>query len=406
MRHAADLPANALPRALRRSLGLHLRWLAGAATPSTDAGVAQPARRALKLAAALPPYAALQLAHAGGFVADRALYPADRQQPIVAPLFVLGIPRSGTTLVHRLLAADRASFRSMRAWEALLAPSISERRFWQAVGAADATLGGGGRRLRDALIRRASGDFDTVHSVAADDAEEDYLALLPLAGCFLAALAAPDAPALWRLATLNRAPLGERQLLLGAYRRVLQKHLYASGGSYRLLSKNAAFFSWAGALAETFPDARFLICVREPEAALASQLSAIAGASQWLGNDVDAQAQRFARIFAGGYRHLADSRAQYRQRMAVVATDDLRTAPGATLDAALAHLGIAQSPALHEALMRADNQAAEAPPPRRAPEDLPAPPATLLAAMQRDHARLYRARQRPAFVPEPQEHSA
>lgn len=406
MQPAIELSADALPRALRRSLGLHLRWIAGATTPAADAGVARPASRALKLAAALPPYTALQLAHAAGFAADRVFFRAEREQTLPAPLFVLGIPRSGTTFVHRLLAEDSTRFSSMRAWEALLAPSVSERRLWQALGAADTALGGAGRRLRDAIIRRAAGDFDAVHPVSADDAEEDYLALLSLAGCFLAALAAPERPEVWRLSALHRAPETERALLLGAYRRILQKHCFASGDGRQLLSKNAAFASWAGALATTFPDARFIVCIREPEAALASQLSAIAGASRALGNDPGMQAERFARVFADGYRHLADSRERLSERMAVVAIDELRARPGATLDAALAHLGITQGPTLRAALARAEANAAQAPQPRPAPTDLPAPPATLLAAMKRDYARLHEARQQPASFREPQEHSA
>jgi hypothetical protein len=404
MQGVFDYPADALPRALRRSLGLHLRWLAGAVHP--DAGVARPANRALKLAAALPPYAALQIGHAAGFAADSLFFRAERRQAIPSPLFVLGIPRSGTTFVHRLLAEDSARFSSMRAWEAVLAPSVSERRLWQSLGAADAVLGGAGRRLRDALLRRAAGDFDAVHPISADDAEEDYLALLPLAGCFLAVLAAPERPELWRLAALDRAPEDERALLLGAYRRILQKHCFAAGWGRQLLSKNAAFASWAGALAAAFPDARFILCIREPEAALASQLSAIAGASHALGNDLTLQARRFAQLFAGGYRHLADSHARHRERMAVVAIDDLRARPGATLEAALTHLDIARTPALRTALARAEATAGQAPQPRPAPTDLPAPPATLLAAMKRDYARLHAARWQPDSFREPQEHSA
>lgn len=406
MQPTVDLPADALPRALRRSLGLHLRWLAAAAFVGSDEGVARPARRALTLAAALPPYAVLQLAHAGGFAADRLLFRAERQQPVAAPLFVLGIPRSGTTFLHRLLAEDSSRFTTMSAWEAVLAPSVSERRCWQAMGTIDATLGSPGRRLRDALIRLAAGDFDSVHPTGADDAEEDYLALLPLAGCFLAALAAPERPELWRLAALDRAPEGERELLLGGYRRILQKHCHASGHSRQLLSKNAAFASWTGALAESFPDARFILCIREPEDALASQLSAIAGASRSLGIAPAMQAEAFARIFAGGYRHLADSRARFPERMAVVGIHDLRAAPGATVSAALRHLGVTQSPVLRASLERADSDAAQAPAPRPVPAELPEPPAALLAAMQRDYARLHAARQKPASLDEPQEQSA
>jgi hypothetical protein len=49
------------------------------------------------------------------------------------------------------------------------------------------------------------------------------------------------------------------------------------GPDKRLLSKNAAFAGMAGALRETFPDARFVRCHRDPRAVVPSQLSSIQG---------------------------------------------------------------------------------------------------------------------------------
>lgn len=42
--------------------------------------------------------------------------PELRERPIVAPIFILGFPRTGTTLLHNLLAADRRN-RAVRLWE-------------------------------------------------------------------------------------------------------------------------------------------------------------------------------------------------------------------------------------------------------------------------------------------------
>jgi hypothetical protein len=42
--------------------------------------------------------------------------PEIREQPIVAPVFVLGFPRTGTTLLHNLLASDPRN-RAIRLWE-------------------------------------------------------------------------------------------------------------------------------------------------------------------------------------------------------------------------------------------------------------------------------------------------
>src|SRR6266513_6069657 len=52
---------------------------------------------------------------------DRQLYPEIAQQEIREPLFIVGLPRSGTTLLHILLAADPAH-RAPLTWE-VMSPS-------------------------------------------------------------------------------------------------------------------------------------------------------------------------------------------------------------------------------------------------------------------------------------------
>jgi len=56
------------------------------------------------------------LAHRLRFYADRARYPEIAQQKISAPIIVTGLPRSGTTILHSLLAQDPAA-RSPLRWE-------------------------------------------------------------------------------------------------------------------------------------------------------------------------------------------------------------------------------------------------------------------------------------------------
>src|SRR6266699_6065537 len=52
---------------------------------------------------------------------DRQLYPNIAHQEIREPLFIVGLPRSGTTLLHNLLAAD-PEHRSPLMWE-VMSPS-------------------------------------------------------------------------------------------------------------------------------------------------------------------------------------------------------------------------------------------------------------------------------------------
>lgn len=293
-----------------------------------------------------PAFLLLQIIHWIGFLLDECFFSEYRRIRVEAPLFVTGVPRGGTTYVHRTLARDSKHFTTLRTWEVLLAPSIIERRFWKMLGRVDRALGGFGRRATQWLTTRICGDFDHVHSVGFDAPEEDYLLLLPAAGCFILVLAFPFSPELWHLARISELPDETRHRLLVFYRRCLQKHLYEEGRGRRLLSKNAAFGSWIPELRTSFPGARFLLCVRPPESALASQLSSLAPGRRAFGSDPDGTffASQFQALFE---RLHADLRNNLRETastdLAVIDQRDLRHHPREVLRDALEKLGVQPS---------------------------------------------------------------
>lgn len=216
---------------------------------------------------------------------DTLLFPGFRHLAIVEPLFVAGIPRSGTTFLHRLLAGDQQRFTTMTLWEVLFAPSILQRRFWLTLAKLDRRLGAPLATLLHWLERKALGGLDGVHKTGLGEAEEDYLALANYLGCFLLILPFGDS-SLWQLAYLDRdAPAAEKQRLLGHYRALVQRHLYVHGADRTFLSKNPSFTPWLHSLAEAFPDARFIACLRTPLEAVPSQISSILiGARIFSGN--------------------------------------------------------------------------------------------------------------------------
>jgi len=231
--------------------------------------------RILVMAVFLPPFALLQLVHWIGLLLDEILFPRYRRVEIREPLFVLGVPRSGTTHLHRVLARD-PQFTTFSTWECLFAPSVTERRLWLGVGWLDARLGRPLHRLLDWLEGHAFGGLDHVHRMSLGDPEEDYFALMPVLACFILILPFPMDPFLWRMGTFDRdMPPADRRRLMAFYRGCLQRHLYVNGAGKRLLSKNAAFAPLAGSLRDTFPDARFLVCLRTPTETLPSQLSSV-----------------------------------------------------------------------------------------------------------------------------------
>lgn len=341
-------------RTLAEGFGLYLSWWLRALVRWRDPLAPMSFRRAVILLLGMPLFLLVQLIHAICLMLDELLFPGYRKVVIKQPLFVTGIPRSGTTFLHRTLAVDHARYTTLTTWEALLAPSIVQRKIIHALAWLDKRLGGQGQRGVHALTRWLAGGLDDIHEVGLEAAEEDYLALLPVAGCFIMLLAFPGASGLQQLGHLDRQmPPARRQRLLSFYYSCLQRHMYMDGGQRCLLSKNAAFGSWLEGLNDWFPDARFILCVREPLAALNSQITSIDSAQGVFGSAVnkDAFQQLFADQFAGTLEAMADTLAAWpAERAALVDMTDLGTAPGEVIPAMLERLDIALSDTLEQHL--------------------------------------------------------
>lgn len=227
----------------------------------------------LAVLALFPVFLLLQILQIAFLAVDHLLFPRFRDTPIKRPVFVIGVPRSGTTFLHRRLAADSA-FTAPQTWEVLGAPSISLRYVVRTCARIDRALGAPVARGTRWLAERWVSSVSEVHPVGIRDAEEDYLGLLPAGGCFFAYLLFPHAAWFRSLAHLDTLPEARRERLLQAYHRLLQRQVYAHAGA-QLLSKNAAFASWGPYLRNRYPDAVFVICIRAPEEALASQLTSL-----------------------------------------------------------------------------------------------------------------------------------
>lgn len=343
-----------MPGLFLRSLCRQLGWILNGLLPGRHAGAPLGARRLLFLLVICPLFLCYQLWHWACLFLDEVFFRGYRACVVEAPVFITGIPRSGTTFLHRTLASGSEQvFTTFTTWEAVLAPSVTERKLVWLLERIDHVAGSPAKRLLERLTARFAGDFNAIHAVDPGAPEEDYLCLLPAASCFILLLAFPYAPWLRSLAMFDTmAPGSQRELLL-YYRRCLQRHLYCAPKGARLLSKNAAFGSWTGALRQAFPDARFILCVRTPERALSSQLSALRPARQLFATDPDGSltARVFFGIFLHNYRQLAAFIATEREdQSAVVDLSDLAAAPAEVIREVIRRLDLPCSPGMERAL--------------------------------------------------------
>lgn len=205
-----------------------------------------------------------------GWALDRLLYPAAARQEIREPVFIIGNFRSGTTFLHRLLATD-PRFRTPQLWELYLAPSVTWRKLFRGIASLDQRLGGWLTRFVRWLDRTTI-DTHPMHPTSFFLPEEDDLIYYHIWSTylFLSFFPLPETIVPYRRYDLE-IPASRRQRDMRYYRSMVQKHLYAYGGG-QYLAKNPAQTPKIRTLAETFPDARFIYLVREPDEVLASSL--------------------------------------------------------------------------------------------------------------------------------------
>ncbi len=249
------------------------------------------AKRVAMLLFFVPVFILVQAFHWIGFLIDEILFRGYRKTSVDNAVFITGVPRSGTTVLHRTLARD-SRFTTFSTWELFFGLSVSARKAIMCLGRIDKFAGSPLRRLISMVERKRMASFNQVHHTSLFEPEEDYLALCPIMSCFILVLPFPRLDLLWNMAYFDRSmPEKEKRIILKFYKTCLQKHIYVHGQSKRLLSKNASFSGAIGSLSKAFPDARFICCTRDPAETIPSVLSSMKSGMKMFG--VGSEESRF-----------------------------------------------------------------------------------------------------------------
>lgn len=270
----------------------------------------------------LPLFIGLQLSHWLGFLIDAVLFPSYRRISIDKPIFLTGVPRSGTTFLQRTLAKDKR-FTTVTLWEALLAPSISERYLFKLLGWIFRPLKSVSKLFRWSFFKK----MNSIHELGLTEAEEDFLLLLPIFSCFIQMVLFPQYPTVWKLAFFDlEVGSVKKKIILNFYRRLIQKHLYFHGSDFRYLSKNPSFTSMIESLIEEFPDAHFIGCYRSPTETVPSQFSSLQPAFDLLKQDIQESPfkQNIIQMLHHYYQILGQQRRSNEQRLLLVEMSQLK----------------------------------------------------------------------------------
>lgn len=234
--------------------------------------------------------------HAVCFALDPLLFPSLRRTRVVAPVFILGHARSGTTLLHRLMSRDEERFSAFRLYELFL-PSLLEKRLVRAAGALDRRwLGGALERRVRAWEERRFGKTRHVHPMSLFEPEEDdgVLTHSCASGAWIVRL-----PYLGELDFyhVDELPERKRRRLMGFYAECVRRQLHLNGPGKTHLSKNPIFAGRVESLLETFPGARIVVPFRHPFETIPSLLE-LMRVSWRMRRWTDAEMERSLRVLA------------------------------------------------------------------------------------------------------------
>lgn len=202
---------------------------------------------------------------------DQLFYPEHQTQDISQPIFIIGNFRSGTTLLHRLLALD-PQFTGMKAWEIYLAPSIFQRRLFHWSMKFNRLFGNPLQKLINAF-EKALQQYSYMHKTGLNEIEEDGHLLLHTWSTYNLFAFFPFPELIRNYIYYDEAvPEEQKELDMTYYQEALKRHIYAHNGK-RYISKSPDYSPKVKTLHKKFPDAKFINIVRSPIRVIPSSIS-------------------------------------------------------------------------------------------------------------------------------------
>jgi hypothetical protein len=177
------------------------------------------------------------------------------------PIFIVGLQRSGTTLLHRLMAAD-PGLRALISWQAV-APAPVPKRLWHRQ---DPRINSGVFAQR--IFRYMAPDFFAVHAVDAMSPEEEILLLDYTFLC-------TTSEAMYHIPSYVRWLEAQDQTPAYRYFKKLLQLLLWQAPADRWILKTPHHLEWLETLFAVFPDAKILQIHRDPQKTMPSFCSMI-----------------------------------------------------------------------------------------------------------------------------------
>jgi len=293
---------------------------------------------------------------------DKIFYPQLQEQNVKQPIFIVGNFRSGTTLLHRLMAKD-SRFTGMKTWEIFLAPSILQRKFYRWILRINRFIGNPIKRIINSFENILK-KYAYIHPSGLNKIEEDGHIFLHLFSTYNLFAFFPF-PELIRnyIYYDEEVPESQKEVEMSYYQGILKRHMYSNQGK-RYISKSPTYSAKVKTLHKQFPDAKFINLVRSPLRVIPSSVSMFSRHWKIYGEpeedypqtapEVICEQAKFWYIYPHQYLKTLPS-----DQYVMVRYQDLTANPKATIENIYKKLGLEMTPKYRQVLSEESEKAKE-----------------------------------------------
>ena len=277
------------------------------------------------------------------FIDDRRQKPALKHVRIERPMFILGLPRSGSTFLHSLIAQDPAVHAPLT-WEMILPsppPTARDRDNDPRIA-----------RVEDiySAMGQLSPEILALHPSGARQPEECHLMMEIM-------LLGDNLPACWRMPAFNKQRAATDSMLGYRTHRMVLQNLHSTHLAERIVLKNPGHVFYLRQLLDTYPDALLVQTHRDPAKVIPSVAALLVAMRKASSNDApppDKIAMGNLRAFADGLTKAIEFRRQpgMNERFYDVHFRQMIADPIGTVEKVYAHFGIGLSDEARDAMQR------------------------------------------------------
>ena len=278
------------------------------------------------------------------FLVDELVFFSYRKISVKTPMFIIGPPRSGTSFFHRLLAENK-QFTSMKMWEIMFAPAISQKYLFLFFGKMDGLLGSPLYKIIKNLDSKVFSRMSKYHKTGIFEYEEDAYIFRHIGTTPFMSLNWPFMSVQNLFLNFDEVASKEyKEMNMHFYEKCIKKHLFVFGNDKTYVSKNPLFSSYVKTLCEKFESANFIYIYRTPYEVVPSALSLVTYLfSFWSLLDPPAIKKIMLEALRIYYRHPLEVLNHADKRKIMVSYTELVKSPKSTIEGVFSALGLSTS---------------------------------------------------------------